>query len=421
MVPNQKTNYLIHNEIYQDLKSAGLEGWGGETYIARMEAWDQVIQNLLGRSEFPKPPARILELGSGAGDIALKFAKLGFEAFGIEISPIAVAWANEKAFEKAKDSINKNLQAQFVQGCVTDLSQFPDEFFDAVIDGNCFHCIIGPDRKKTLDEVSRVLRKDGVFYVGTMIGDPKPGKAHLKFDPISRCQIQKGVPYRYMAQKEEVMNELNESGFSVIHQEVSQRLWWDHFSCLARLQKTLAIILLLAGSIVPATASANSKKEHRHHGAHVHGTATLNIAFDQLKGRVEFKSASEAVIGFEHAAKSEKDKKKINDTIAKFATGIGSMIQFEEALGCIFSKGKIEVVTEEDHDDSSKGHVERQGEHSDFVANFTIECKKEVKGTKVVFDFSQFKDLKDLDITLLVGDLQKSIEVKRKPVSVELK
>ena len=70
-------------------------------------------------------------------------------------------------------------------------------------------------------------------------------------------------------------------------------------------------IVLFFGSIV----FANGKKEHRQHEAHVHGGATLSIAFDQLKGRVEFKAASEGVLGFEHQAKSEKDKKKLNDII----------------------------------------------------------------------------------------------------------
>jgi ubiquinone/menaquinone biosynthesis C-methylase UbiE len=141
---------------------------------------------------------------------------------------------HNEIYQDLKAAKNMNLKTRFVQGCVSDLSQFPNETFDAVIDGNCFHCIIGPDRRKTLDEVSRVLRKDGVFYLSTMIGDPKPGKVHLKFDPICRCQIQRGTPYRYMAQKEEVLNELSQSGFVVIDQEVSHNLWWDHLCCLAR-------------------------------------------------------------------------------------------------------------------------------------------------------------------------------------------
>ena len=92
----------------------------------------------------------------------------------------------------------------------------------------------------------------------------------------------------------------------------------------------------------------------------------------------------------------------------------------------LFTKEKIEMVAEkEDHDGKEKGHdkdhEKHKGEHSDFVANYSVECKKEIKGTKVTFDFTAFKGLKDLDVTLLVGDLQKSVEVKRKPITVELK
>lgn len=180
---------------------------------------------------------------------------------------------------------------------------------------------------------------------------------------------------------------------------------------------------LVLGLILVSTAVyAGKKKEHRHHEAHVHGGATLSIAFDQLKGKVEFKAASEGVLGFEHEAKSEKDKKKLTDTVAKFESSIGSMIKFDESAGCAFTKEKIEMVPEkEDHDEKEKGHEEHKGEHSDFIANFSVDCKKEIKGTKVTFDFTSFKGLKDLDVTLLVGDLQKSVEVKRKPVTIELK
>jgi hypothetical protein len=174
--------------------------------------------------------------------------------------------------------------------------------------------------------------------------------------------------------------------------------------------------------MVFAVPSFAKKKEHRHHEAHVHGGATLSIAFDQLKGKVEFKAASEGVLGFEHKAKSEKDKKKLSDVIAKFETSIGTMIKFDESIGCSFTKEKIEMASEkEEHDENEKGHSEHKGEHSDFVANYSVDCKKEIKGTKVTFDFTTFKGIKDLDVTLLVGDLQKSIEVKRKPVTVELK
>lgn len=177
------------------------------------------------------------------------------------------------------------------------------------------------------------------------------------------------------------------------------------------MKKSVAIALLLVSSSVYAA----KKKEHRHHEAHVHGGATLSIAFDQLKGKVEFKAASEGVLGFEHEAKSEKDKKKLSDTISTFEASIGSMVKFDESAGCVFVKEKIEMAGEE------KVHDEHKGEHSDFIANFSVDCKNEIKGTKMTFDFSQFKGIKDLDVTMLIGDLQKSVEVKRKPVTVELK
>lgn len=182
------------------------------------------------------------------------------------------------------------------------------------------------------------------------------------------------------------------------------------------MKKALALVLVLVG----ATGYAGKKKEHRQHEAHVHGGATLSIAFDQLKGKAEFKAAAEGVLGFEHEAKSEDDRKKLNETVAKFEASIGSMVKFDEALGCTFVKEKIEIVAKNEQH-VEKGNGGHHGEHSDFIANFTVNCKNEIRGAKVVFDFSQFRGIKDIDVTMLVGDLQKSVEVKKKPVTLELK
>ena len=171
--------------------------------------------------------------------------------------------------------------------------------------------------------------------------------------------------------------------------------------------------------LIFTTIVLGKTQEHRHHEAHVHGAATLGIAFDDRNGQVEFKAAASGVFGFEHQVKSDKDKKKLVEIIKIFETSIGSMIQFDESVECVFSKEKIELLPESQvHDKITKSH---HGEHSDFVANFKVKCKKDIKGTKVTFDFSQFKGLHDLDVTLLVGDIQKSIEVKQKPMTLELK
>ncbi|MFZ4405106.1 MAG: ZrgA family zinc uptake protein [Pseudobdellovibrionaceae bacterium] len=168
------------------------------------------------------------------------------------------------------------------------------------------------------------------------------------------------------------------------------------------------------------SADACDEHEHRHHEAHVHGAATLNVAFDQLQGKVEFKAASESVLGFEHDAKTAREKKKLSDTILKFEKEVSSLIQFDKSLECTFIKDKIDMVVEKT-DCKNKDHHKNHGQHSDFIANYNVVCKKDVKGTALKLDFTQFKGLKDLDVTILVGDVQKSVEIKSKPLTVELK
>jgi hypothetical protein len=155
------------------------------------------------------------------------------------------------------------------------------------------------------------------------------------------------------------------------------------------------------------------KHEHREHGAHEHGAGTLAIAFDDTKGKIEFKGAAEGILGFEHKPKNKKDEKAVADAVAHFENEIGKMVQMDSTLGCQFTKELIGQVPEE----GEKG----SGEHSDWAANFTIACAKSPMGTKIVIDFSSFKLLKDMDITVLAGSVQKSAEFKKKPVTIELK
>jgi hypothetical protein len=168
--------------------------------------------------------------------------------------------------------------------------------------------------------------------------------------------------------------------------------------------KNMIIFLLVMG-----TANVFAKEqEHREHEAHVHGAAALSIAFEGSSGRVEFKGASDGILGFEYEAKSTKDKETLAKIIAQFESNISKMIQLDSSLGCLFVKDKIEQ------------HREGTGSHSDFIANFNVVCQKSIKGSKLNLNFTSFKGLKDLDVTILADELQKSVELKDKPVTVDL-
>jgi hypothetical protein len=171
-------------------------------------------------------------------------------------------------------------------------------------------------------------------------------------------------------------------------------------------------LLFLFVSVLAISASAKNKA-HREHEAHEHGAATLAIAFDNSKGKVEFKGAAEGVLGFEHQVKTEKDKKTVADAVLKFEKGIAQMVAFDASLKCQFQKEMIGSVPE-------KGHA-GSGEHSEWVANFTVACEKSPVGTTVKIDFSGIKGLHDVDVTVLAEGIQKSAEFKKAPVSIELK
>lgn len=176
----------------------------------------------------------------------------------------------------------------------------------------------------------------------------------------------------------------------------------------------IVVISLFSISLSVNAQTKKSKPDHRHHEAHVHGSATLAIAFDEGKGRIEFKGAAEGILGFEHKPKNKKDQKVVDDAIAKFESDIAKMVQFDSSLNCQFTKDMIGQVAEAGEDASS-------GEHSDWAANFNVSCAKPLAGTNIKVDFSNFKLIKDIDITVLAGAIQKSAEFKKKPVVIELK
>ena len=180
-----------------------------------------------------------------------------------------------------------------------------------------------------------------------------------------------------------------------------------------RLFTFLALILNLS-SIVLAKAPV-----HRHHESHHHGSAEVHIAIEDLKGKIEFKAAAEGVLGFEHLPKSKDEKSKLAAIYSQFENEISKMISFDKSLSCIYIKDKIQLQTEDQN--AEKSSRKHKGEHADFFASYDIKCNKTPIGSTLLVDFTSFSGLKDIDISILSGEIQKSIEAKSKPVSIELK
>ena len=146
-------------------------------------------------------PSNSTATNSGRSDVSKSWAE-------------AIAWAQER-MEASKAS------ADFRVGNVVDLASYPDDFFDLVFDGECLHCVIGADREACLANVFRVLKRGGLFYIqGNCMDETLKERLDLSpdvyFDPQSQCLLRNGIPYYYLSREEEILEEIQEAGFSGI-------------------------------------------------------------------------------------------------------------------------------------------------------------------------------------------------------------
>lgn len=177
-----------------------------------------------------------------------------------------------------------------------------------------------------------------------------------------------------------------------------------YFSC------ALGVALAMLSSDMGGAA------EKRHHEAHVHGVAEVNIAIDGSKADVEFRAPAESVMGFEHEAKSESDKKKRDAALRTVQTKMNQMVVFDPKLSCKFSEVKTAIVEEKGEpgktqsDKSAHGHKDQKktAEHREVRATFSAACDKTLAGSRVTFGVHKtFPAIGEIKVQVL-GDAKQS-------------
>ena len=108
------------------------------------------------------------------------------------------------------------------------------------------------------------------------------------------------------------------------------------------------IKVALVGLTIGVSCAVALAAEKRHSEAHVHGVAEINIAVEGSKADVEFRAPAESIMGFEHEAKSESDKKKRDAALRTLQTKMNQMVLFDPKLSCKFSEAKTAVVEEKE-------------------------------------------------------------------------
>ena len=114
--------------------------------------------------KYLKDGDKILDIGAGAGEYSLYFARKGYE-----VSALELADANIAAFKKKLTPEDK---IDLVQGNALDLSRYADKSFDIVLlFGPLYHLKNDADKQKCISEAKRVCKDGGKIFFAFISND----------------------------------------------------------------------------------------------------------------------------------------------------------------------------------------------------------------------------------------------------------
>ena len=161
--------------------------------------------------------------------------------------------------------------------------------------------------------------------------------------------------------------------------------------------------LLLGIQTLPAA-------EKRHAHSHVHGIAEMNIVVEGKSVAVEFRSPGEAIIGFEHEAKSEAEKTKRDAAVKILKERFAEMVILDKKLACVPGLAEVTVV----QTDPGGKEAKKSGEHREVRARHTFTCQSDPTGSRVRFGVTKiFPSVHELKVQVLSGNNQSGATIKK--------
>lgn len=206
-----------------------------------------------------------------------------------------------------------------------------------------------------------------------------------------------------------------------------------------RKQVSFAFALSLLAVPLAMPSGIHAEEDHRELGAHVHGHGTLNIAVEDKRVLMELEAPGMDIVGFEHAAKSDDQKARVDAANAILQRPL-DIFALPGAAGCTVVSAEVKVEAEhhddgDDHDHDAKdkagdAHDHDHGDdhdahehegHNQFHATYELACTNPAELASIGFDyFKHFAGAQGLTVNVVAAKGQSKYEVRRDKPTLDL-
>ncbi|WP_342077245.1 DUF2796 domain-containing protein [Yoonia sp. SS1-5] len=195
------------------------------------------------------------------------------------------------------------------------------------------------------------------------------------------------------------------------------------------MKQALSLIALVAA--MPAFG-----EQTRQLDAHEHGVGKLNIAIDGTTVAMEFHAPGADIVGFEYVAESDADIAAIDAALVTLGAPL-DLFTVPDAAACTVAETQVALESEEAHDDHGEddhghdddghddhGHDdhsdddhaahEEEAGHTEFHAEYTLNCENADALTSIAFGyFDTFPNAQEVEVQIITASGAQGVVVER--------
>lgn len=205
--------------------------------------------------------------------------------------------------------------------------------------------------------------------------------------------------------------------------------------CLRILLSIIAVVIALGLNLSKVQAG-----EYRHHQAHEHGVAHMNVAVEGNHLYIEFVSPAANIVGFEHHPRTQEQKAAVQKAIETLKADKKLFVLPPDAESRLAKSTVVTDIVDDSGNESEAEHTHEHGEahekarkdknhskeehdadeheherHSEFTADYRFVLKKPEKLKYIdVMLFRIFPGIEHIEVQLLTGTKQTALELTAK-------